>query len=57
MINVKTFLPLISVFIPQINTYEMNIVLKQLKCYTKINGYSDSTKFGVRLHLYLIYVF
>ena len=46
------FLPVILVASLQINTIEKTLLLKQLKCYTKISGRSAATKFDVNLHLF-----
>ena len=50
VINVKTALPVIVVVILQIITVKQNIAFKQLKGYTKNNGRSAATQFGVSLH-------
>ena len=47
--KVKTFLPVIDVFILRINIIEHNIVLKADQSYINISGSSAATKFGVNL--------
>ena len=51
LIHVKLFLPVIDVVTLRIDTIEdMNIVLKQMKGYTKTSGSSAATKYGVKLY-------